>query len=470
MDSMKESIPVVVTDDVADVSGGSKSSRKQSIKPPGGGGRRKSIMKMSGTTALAGRRLTKALLDLPEEQNSIACKPKVRMENTYKMTPDEDSTFVPWKVRNAVKEILGEQLSSVSYDNKTASKLCCDLAQLIRNKVRNMEFPRYKIICNVIIGQCSEQGLEVASRCLWDAKTDNYSCIEYKNHSLFAIAMVHGDMGQILRRHLESQNEVENNQVVATTFPNLAELPPEISMAILSHLDATDLCLAACVWDNLANDDVLWMGLCKASWGYASVYKYIRQPVKLSYKKLFLLLDEASLTFNGNPFEGEEYLFKRGIMENNALEMAKFLHFTNKIKPDKKREYLDMRRDVLDHLLQLQNFQNQFLPNALRKLFGNISAPNNRGEYLTDIIDKFSDRFCLCNPKLGLDKDTVFVLCFSLIMLSVDLSSPAVKNKMSKREFIKNTRRAAQNVDDDLAGDLYDNVYLIGHVATETVS
>jgi F-box protein 8 len=52
-------------------------------------------------------------------------------------------------------------------------------------------------------------------------------------------------------------------------------------------------------------------------------------------------------------------------------------------------------------------------------------------------------------------------------MLSVDLSSPAVKNKMSKREFIKNTRRAAQNVDDDLAGDLYDNIYLIGHVATD---
>ena len=62
------------------------------------------------------------------------------------------------------------------------------------------------------------------------------------------------------------------------------------------------------------------------------------------------------------------------------------------------------RRDVLDHLLQLQNFQNQFLPNALRKLFCNISAPNNRGEYLSEMIDKFSVRFCHCNPKLGLDK------------------------------------------------------------------
>jgi hypothetical protein len=182
-----------VTEDVPDISGsgGNKFSRKTSIKPPGG--RRKSVMKLSGISALPGRRLTKALLDLPEEQNSLAAaKPKIRMENTYKMAPDEDSTFLPWKVQNTVKDIFQEQLKGVSYDDKTASKLCCDLAQIIRNKVRNMEFPRYKIICNVIIGQCSEQGLEVASRCLWDSKSDNYACIEYKNHSLFAIAMVHG--------------------------------------------------------------------------------------------------------------------------------------------------------------------------------------------------------------------------------------------------------------------------------------
>ena len=61
--------------------------------------------------------------------------------------------------------------------------------------------------------------------------------------------------------------------------------------------------------------------------------------------------------------------------------------------------------------------------------------------------------------------DLVYVLCYSLIMLSVDLCSPQVKNKMSKREFIKNTKRATLGVDEDLAGHLYDNIYLIGHVA-----
>jgi len=71
----------------------------------------------------------------------------------------------------------------------------------------------------------------------------------------------------------------------------------------------------------------------------------------------------------------------------------------------------------------------------------------------------------VCNLESNVVSDEVYVLCFSLIMLSVDLTSPHVKNKMSKREFIKNTRRAASRVSEDLVGDLYDNVYLVGHVA-----
>ncbi|CAF5213422.1 unnamed protein product [Rotaria magnacalcarata] len=67
---------------------------------------------------------------------------------------------------------------------------------------------------------------------------------------------------------------------------------------------------------------------------------------------------------------------------------------------------------------------------------------------------------------------TIYVLCFSLILLSIDLTSPHVKNKMSKREFIRNTRRAIINgaLSDELAGHLYDNIYLIGHVARSTAS
>lgn len=43
------------------------------------------------------------------------------------------------------------------------------------------------------------------------------------------------------------------------SFPDLDRLPPELAVAVLSNLNATDLCLAACVWDHLANSNLLWM-------------------------------------------------------------------------------------------------------------------------------------------------------------------------------------------------------------------
>ncbi|XP_067885404.1 F-box only protein 8 isoform X2 [Heterodontus francisci] len=232
-------------------------------------------------------------------------------------------------------------------------------------------------------------------------------------------------------------------------FPDLGLLPPELSLTILSYLNATDLCLASCVWQDLANDDVLWQGLCKSTWGHCSIY-YRDHPSNFNYRKLYMQLDEGSLTFNANPHEGIGYIFRKGILDNVPKEIAKFIFYTRTLNWKQLRIYLDDRRDVLDELVTLHNFSNQFLPNALREFFRHIHAPEERGEYLETLITKFSQRFCACNPAitrdLGLSPDAVYVLCYSLILLSIDLNSPHVKNKMSKREFIRNTRRAAHNI------------------------
>uniref|UniRef100_A0A8D1GDI3 F-box protein 8 n=1 Tax=Sus scrofa TaxID=9823 RepID=A0A8D1GDI3_PIG len=208
--------------------------------------------------------------------------------------------------------------------------------------------------------------------------------------------------------------------------------------------------------------------LCKSTWGHCSIYNK-NPPLGFSFRKLYMQLDEGSLTFNANPDEGVNYFMSKGILDDSPKEIAKFIFCTRTLNWKKLRIYLDERRDVLDDLVTLHNFRNQFLPNALREFFRHIHAPEERGEYLETLITKFSHRFCACNPdlmrELGLSPDAVYVLCYSLILLSIDLTSPHVKNKMSKREFIRNTRRAAQNISEDFVGHLYDNIYLIGHVA-----
>ncbi|CAF1131798.1 unnamed protein product [Rotaria sordida] len=274
-------------------------------------------------------------------------------------------------------------------------------------------------------------------------------------------------MGQILDRNFAESATTKNNQI--TKISDISQLPPELALEILKNLNATDLCLASCVWQTLANDEMLWLGLCKSIWSYASVYKRAHRE-GISFRKIYLQLDEGTLRFNAG--EGLKYFIENKLLDDTCEEISRFIHNTRKLHTIEKRKLLQERRDVLEYLIELQSYENQFLPNALRQFFAKLDAPEERNEYLSTLIENFSKRFYECNKDLGLSIETIYVLCFSLILLSIDLTSPHVKNKMSKREFIRNTRRAIINetLSDELAGHFYDNIYLIGHVARSTTT
>ncbi|XP_071951375.1 F-box only protein 8-like [Antedon mediterranea] len=288
-------------------------------------------------------------------------------------------------------------------------------------------------------------------------------------------------MGQSLRRMNRNQSPNGVNKYkrlkrnfplsnLKETFPDLSELPPEIGLAVLSNLNATDLCLAACVnefWQELANDQLLWQGLCRATWGCVSAYEQDRTDEPgFSWKGLYLQLDEASLSFSADAQLGLDYLFRHNLVDNNPLAIAQFIHTTNTLHHWQVRKFLQKRSDVLEELVGLDNYANHFLPNALRTFFSHVETPNERGPYLQTLIEMFAKKFISCNKDCKLTVETISVLCYSLILLSVDLTSPKVKNKMSKREFIRNLRQATQ-IDDEFSGHLYDNIYLVGHIAPQ---
>lgn len=307
-----------------------------------------------------------------------------------------------------------------------------------------------------------------------------------------------GFLWQIFKhRRSRGLRSTKKKSSIIENFPDLHLLPPEIGLEVLKNLNATDLCLAACVWSDLANDEALWEGLCMNSWGHCSAYKSWKQEGK-SFKKLYLLLDEGCLTFNAEPAWGIQYLTQNCVLEPEPAEIALFFNSTDQLCWQKVREYLNENANVLDELIKLQSFKNQFLPNALRKFFQAVDSPISQGEYLNILLDKFAVRFCNDNPSLRLVPEIVCILCYSLILLSVDLTSPQVKNKMSKREFVRNIRsalgeyrrnelrdipgnnhvqaippemaarlQAVAAVDSDFAGHLYDNIYLVGHVAPQ---
>ena len=115
-----------------------------------------------------------------------------RLENTYKLEPDDGKYFAINKVESLLKETLEKRLNNVDYSNENCRLLTTDLTADIKSKVKALEFPRYKLVCNVIITENKAQGMEIASRCIWNHCTDNFASYTYKNASLIAIANVYG--------------------------------------------------------------------------------------------------------------------------------------------------------------------------------------------------------------------------------------------------------------------------------------
>lgn len=55
-----------------------------------------------------------------------------------------------------------------------------------------MDFTRYKIVVQVVLGENKGQGTRIASRCLWETDTDNSASYAYKSDALWCVAMVFG--------------------------------------------------------------------------------------------------------------------------------------------------------------------------------------------------------------------------------------------------------------------------------------
>ncbi|XP_045206811.2 dynein light chain Tctex-type protein 2B-like [Mercenaria mercenaria] len=150
--------------------------------------RRRSTLKGIATSITGMLKLRR--LTVPSVPSVV--KPKINLENTYKMSPDVGNHIAPSKIEQAAEQILKDEIGSREYNSYLAGDMACTISAKIKSKVKEMNFPRYRIICQVIITEVKDQGIEAASRCLWDANCDNYTTVYYKNESIAAIAMLYG--------------------------------------------------------------------------------------------------------------------------------------------------------------------------------------------------------------------------------------------------------------------------------------
>lgn len=120
-------------------------------------------------------------------------KREIRLENTYRMGPKEGEKFQVAEVSQIAHAVLQYHLQSLEYDSSRAGWLVRNMSEELKDRLKKqLKSPRYKYVCHVSLAENSGQGIQAASRCVWDTKTDNSATVSIKTKTMIAIATVYG--------------------------------------------------------------------------------------------------------------------------------------------------------------------------------------------------------------------------------------------------------------------------------------
>ena len=111
---------------------------------------------------------------------------------TFRMEPGENERFYPSKARAIAEKVATMELNDLEeYSDDNAQNSALIISDKVREEVNNsIDKSRYKIIVQTVIGQLADQGVRIASRCLWDPTTDNYASASVNNAVVFCNVLV----------------------------------------------------------------------------------------------------------------------------------------------------------------------------------------------------------------------------------------------------------------------------------------
>jgi len=130
-------------------------------------------------------------MSMGSRKSSMLPLPHQPRPNTFRMEPDNEYRFRPYRVQPKVLEVLMDRLKDKTYDAATVNELVKDVSRNVHQLMKNFQIPRYKIIVQTVIGQKFGQLLRIASRCLWDPKTDNMISVNYETKDMIAVVTVY---------------------------------------------------------------------------------------------------------------------------------------------------------------------------------------------------------------------------------------------------------------------------------------
>ena len=118
-------------------------------------------------------------------------QPPVKLQNTYIMEPKDGEKFNPSRVEKVISAVLKSYLDEETYQASKCGMLSTSIADVIKSRVKDLDYARYKYVVHVIVGQNSGQCNSAVSRCLFFEQTDSFSSAVYKRGDIYAVGSVY---------------------------------------------------------------------------------------------------------------------------------------------------------------------------------------------------------------------------------------------------------------------------------------
>uniref|UniRef100_A0A6Q2XIG7 SEC7 domain-containing protein n=1 Tax=Esox lucius TaxID=8010 RepID=A0A6Q2XIG7_ESOLU len=178
------------------------------------------------------------------------------------------------------------------------------------------------------------------------------------------------------------------------------------------------------------------------------------------------IIEQGIDLFNKKPKRGIQYLQEQGMLGTTPEDLAQFLHqeerldsviFMNVFFAYNER----LNKEVMYAYVDQMDFQGKDFVSALRLFLEGFRLPGE-AQKIDRLMEKFAARYLECNQGQTefASADTAYVLAYSIIMLTTDLHSPQVKNKMTKEQYIKMNRgiNDSKDLPEEYLSAIYDEI------------
>uniref|UniRef100_A0A8C1UW08 ADP-ribosylation factor guanine nucleotide-exchange factor 2 (brefeldin A-inhibited) n=1 Tax=Cyprinus carpio TaxID=7962 RepID=A0A8C1UW08_CYPCA len=177
------------------------------------------------------------------------------------------------------------------------------------------------------------------------------------------------------------------------------------------------------------------------------------------------IIEHGIELFNKKPKRGLQYLQEQGMLGTTPEDIAQFLQQEERLDTTQVGEFLGenvkFNKEVMYCYVDRLDFCGKDFVSALRAFLEGFRLPGE-AQKIDRLMEKFAARYLECNQgqTLFASADTAYVLAYSIIMLTTDLHSPQVKNKMTKEQYIKMNRgiNDSKDLPEEYLSSIYDEI------------